>query len=238
MLARGAEAAGVELDIAQLQLGRGTRGPVGHRLVDLRHLDPGFFIRGRSCIPSRGEFALRNFRTCIELAAAGRAGAVCFTPFNKAAMRMAHPPYDDEIGYGREVLGSGGPASEFNILEGLQNARVTSHVPLSAVAELISKEAVLRGIRLTDDLLREAGFERPRMTVAGLNPHAGDGGNFGREEIDVIEPAVEAAKQEGINADGPYPPDTVFVPASKGAFDAVLADVPLPGADRDEAAGL
>jgi 4-hydroxythreonine-4-phosphate dehydrogenase len=135
---------------------------------------------------------------------------------------MAHPPYDDEIGYGREVLGSGGPASEFNILEGLWNARVTSHVPLSAVAELISKEAVLRGIRLTDDSLREAGFERPRIAVAGLNPHAGDGGNFGREEIDVIEPAVEAAKQEGINADGPYPPDTVFVRASKGAFDAVL----------------
>ena len=95
-------------------------------------------------------------------------------------------------------------------------------MPLSAVAELISKEAVLRGIRLTDDSLREAGFERPRIAVAGLNPHAGDGGNFGREEIDVIEPAVEAAKQEGINADGPYPPDTVFVRASKGAFDAVL----------------
>ena len=135
---------------------------------------------------------------------------------------MAHPPYDDEIGYGREVLGSGGPASEFNILEGLWNARVTSHVPLSAVAGLITKESVLRGIRLTDNSLREAGFDRPRIAVAGLNPHAGDGGNFGREEIDVIEPAVSEAKRQGINADGPYPPDTVFVRASKGAFDAVL----------------
>ena len=221
VLARGAEAAGVELDIASCSSVEELGGQSGTVLVDLGHLDPDSIEVG---VASRagGEFALRNFRTCIELAAAGRAGAVCFTPFNKAAMRMAHPPYDDEIGYGREVLGSGGPASEFNILEGLWNARVTSHVPLSAVAELISKEAVLRGIRLTDDSLREAGFERPRIAVAGLNPHAGDGGNFGREEIDVIEPAVEAAKQEGINADGPYPPDTVFVRASKGAFDAVL----------------
>jgi 4-hydroxythreonine-4-phosphate dehydrogenase len=221
VLARGAKVAGVELDVPSCRSVEELGGRTGTVLVDLGHLDPDSIEVG---VASRtgGEFALRNFRTCIELAAAGRAGAVCFTPFNKAAMRMAHPPYDDEIGYGREVLGSGGPASEFNILEGLWNARVTSHVPLSAVAELISKEAVLRGIRLTDDSLREAGFERPRIAVAGLNPHAGDGGNFGREEIDVIEPAVEAAKQEGINADGPYPPDTVFVRASKGAFDAVL----------------
>jgi 4-hydroxythreonine-4-phosphate dehydrogenase len=190
-------------------------------LVDLGHLDPDQIEIG---VASRagGEFALRNFRTCIELADAGRAGAVCFTPFNKAAMRMAHPSYDDEISYGREVLGSSGPASEFNILETLWNARVTSHVPLSAVASLITTEAVLKGIRLTDDSLREAGFERPRIAVAGLNPHAGDGGNFGREEIDVIEPAVVEAKRQGIDADGPYPPDTVFVRASKGAFDAVL----------------
>jgi 4-hydroxythreonine-4-phosphate dehydrogenase len=221
VLARGAEAAGVELDIPSCRSVEELPARPGTVLLDLGHLDPDSIEVGVAS-PAGGEFALRNFRTCIELADAGRAGAVCFTPFNKAAMRMAHPPYDDEIGYGREVLGSGGPASEFNILDGLWNARVTSHVPLSAVAGLITKEAVLRGIRLTDDSLREAGFERPRIAVAGLNPHAGDGGNFGREEIEVIEPAVNEAKRQGINADGPYPPDTVFVRASKGAFDAVL----------------
>jgi 4-hydroxythreonine-4-phosphate dehydrogenase len=81
---------------------------------------------------------------------------------------------------------------------------------------------VLKGIRLTDASLRDAGFATPRIAVAGLNPHAGDGGNFGREEIETIGPAVEEAKREGIHAEGPFPPDTVFVRATKGAFDAVL----------------
>lgn len=221
VLARGAEVAGIELDIPSCRSVEELPARAGTVLVDLGHLDPDSIEVGVAS-KAGGAFALRNFRTCIELAAVGRAGAVCFTPFNKAAMRMAHPPYDDEIGYGREVLGSGGPASEFNILEGLWNARVTSHVPLSAVAGLITREAVLKGIRLTDESLREAGFERPRIAVAGLNPHAGDGGNFGREEIEVIEPAVKEARGEGIDAHGPFPPDTVFVRASKGAFDAVL----------------
>jgi 4-hydroxythreonine-4-phosphate dehydrogenase len=70
--------------------------------------------------------------------------------------------------------------------------------------------------------MRAAGFERPRIGVAGLNPHAGDGGNFGREEIDIIAPAVERAKRDGVAADGPYPSDTVFLRAKAGQFDAVL----------------
>ena len=70
--------------------------------------------------------------------------------------------------------------------------------------------------------MRRAGFERPRIAVAGLNPHAGDGGTFGREEIDVIGPAVEGARSLGIEADGPFPSDTVFLRAKSGAFDAVL----------------
>lgn len=222
VLARGAEVAGAgPLDVATIGATGELRDRPGTVLLDLGHLDPDSIEVGVAS-EAGGAFALRNFRTCMELAAAGRAGAVCFTPFNKAAMRMAHPSYDDEIGYGREVLGGSGPASEFNILDKLWNARVTSHVPLSAVAGLITEEAVLKGVRLTDASLREAGLKRPRIAVAGLNPHAGDGGNFGREEIEVIGPAVEWAKGEGIDADGPYPPDTVFLRASKGAFDAVL----------------
>ena len=221
VLARGAEVAGVKVDIDVCHSPEELGDRPGTVLIDFGHLDPDSIKVG---IASKegGAFALKNFSTCIKLAAEGRAGAVCFTPFNKAAMRMAHPPYDDEIGYGAEVLGTSAPASEFNILEKLWNARVTSHVPLKGVAELITKEAVLKGIRLTDASLREAGYAKPRIAVAGLNPHAGDGGNFGREEIEIIEPAIEEAKREGIHADGPYPPDTVFVRANKGEFDAVL----------------
>ena len=137
-------------------------------------------------------------------------------------MRLAHPSYVDEIGFIHEALGVDAPASEFNVLEGLWNARITSHVPLSRVAGLITEAAVLRGIRLTNGTLREAGFAAPRIAVAGLNPHAGDGGNFGHEDEAVILPAVRAAQREGIDASGPFPPDTVFVRATKGAFDAVV----------------
>jgi 4-hydroxythreonine-4-phosphate dehydrogenase len=189
--------------------------------VDLRHLDP------RSVAPATatadgGRFALANFRAALELAKTGAAQAVCFTPFNKAAMRLAHPPYDDEISFTAGVLGEHGPAREFNILDDLWNARVTSHVPLAAVAGLITADAVLENIRLTDASLRQSGVASPRIAVAALNPHAGDGGNFGREEIDHIAPAVERAQREQIRVEGPYPSDTVFVRARGGAFDAVL----------------
>jgi 4-hydroxythreonine-4-phosphate dehydrogenase len=137
-------------------------------------------------------------------------------------MRAAHPGYDDEIGFSSAVLRTSGPASEFNILDGLWNARVTSHIPLSAVAASITRSRIVDAIRLTDRSLREANVATPRIAVAALNPHAGDAGNFGREEIDMIAPAVNDAKREGILADGPFPSDTVFVRARNGHFDAVV----------------
>lgn len=189
--------------------------------IDLGHLDPQVIRQGVASVEG-GRFALTNYRLALTLAKNGQADAVCFTPFNKNAMRLAHPPYDDEISFSAEVIGTAGPASEFNVLGDLWNARVTSHVPLSEVAGLITAERILRGLKLTDSAMRAAGFERPRIAVAGLNPHAGDGGSFGREEIDVIGPAVEEAKRLNISADGPFPSDTVFLRAKNGAFDAVL----------------
>jgi 4-hydroxythreonine-4-phosphate dehydrogenase len=87
---------------------------------------------------------------------------------------------------------------------------------------MITIDAVVNALELTARSLRAAGFEPPRIAVAGLNPHAGDGGNFGREEIDVIAPAVQRARERGVPAEGPFPADTVFVRARGGAFDAVL----------------
>jgi 4-hydroxythreonine-4-phosphate dehydrogenase len=86
----------------------------------------------------------------------------------------------------------------------------------------LSYDRIDRALRLTDACMRKAGFAQPRIAVAGYNPHAGDSGNFGREEIDVIEPVVAAAKKNGIAAEGPFPADTVFLRAKSGAFDAVL----------------
>jgi 4-hydroxythreonine-4-phosphate dehydrogenase len=189
--------------------------------IDLGHLDPASVILATATAEG-GRFALTNYRQALTMARDGRADAVCFTPFNKNAMRLAHPVYDDEISFSADVVGLKGPASEFNMLEGLWNARVTSHIPLAEVASNITGERVLRALKLTDASMRTAGFERPRIAVAGLNPHAGDGGNFGREEIDAIGPAVEEAIAQGIATEGPFPADTVFLRARSGAFDAVL----------------
>ena len=222
VLERGAAESGLPpLDIDVRGSGRDIARRDKPVLIDLGHLDPDTIKRGVASADG-GRFALDNFTACLKLAAAGEVGAVCFTPFNKAAMRLAHPSYDDEIGYTAELLGHDAPAREFNILERLWNARVTSHVPLSQVASLITTPRVLSDIKLTDASLRDAGFEHPRIAVAGLNPHAGDGGNFGHEDDEIIRPAVEQARAAGIVVDGPFAPDTVFVRATKGAFDAVL----------------
>ncbi len=221
VLAAGARVAGIEPDIEMRQGVQHCHVGARPVFIDLGNLDP---ARVELSMATRtgGEFALANFRAALQLAASHGVDAVCFTPFNKAAMRSADPGYDDEIGYATEVLGTTGTASEFNILEGLWNARVTSHVPLSAVAASITREAVVNAIRLTERSLREANIASPRIAVAGLNPHAGDGGNFGREEIDAIRPAVDDARREGITVDGPFPADTVFVRARNGNFDAVV----------------
>lgn len=189
--------------------------------IDLANHDPADLQRGKATLAG-GEAATGNFRRALQFAAAGKADAVFFTPFNKAAMRFAYPAYDDEIRFVRDAIGFDGAASEFNILDKLWNARVTSHIPLSEVARNITQERILRALTLADANLRAAGFNPPRIAVAGINPHAGDGGNFGRDEIETIEPAVKAAKAKGFTVEGPFPSDTVFLRAKNGDFDAVL----------------
>ena len=188
---------------------------------DMKNLDPSSIERGVAT-KKGGESALANYRHALRMVADGKAQAVCFTPFNKQAMRLADPSYDDEIRFTAGVLGFKGTATEFNVLEKLWNARVTSHIPLSAVAAALTVDGIVEALQLTTDALKAAGFNPPRIGVAALNPHAGDGGNFGREEIDIIEPAVKKAKAKGLPVAGPYPADTVFVRAKGGQFDAVL----------------
>ena len=222
VLAKGAADAGVTLDIDIIGAGDAIpANPTRPVLVDLGHLDPATIPVSEGSMGA-SKFAIENFRRAILLAAAGGADAVTFTPFNKASMRLSHPSYEDEIVFLAEVLDFKGVASEFNILPNLWNARVTSHVPISKVASLITHENVLRSLKLTDQAMREGGFAKPRIAIAALNPHAGDGGNFGREDIDVLEPVAAEGKRLGIACEGPFPSDTVFVRAQKGDFDAVL----------------
>ena len=217
-LAEGVRQAGVEFDISAFS---DTPGD-GDFLVDTGNLDPADVIPGEASAVT-GAAALQNFSVALSICNAGAADATCFTPFNKYAMRLAKPDFVDEIGYIKAVIGADTDGSEFNVLDELWNARATSHVPLSSVASMITEERVLRSIRLTDTTMRGAGKARPRIAVAALNPHAGDGGNFGHEDDGIIAPAVARAKELQLSVEGPVPADTVYMRAVKGEFDAVLS---------------
>ena len=221
ILESGAKVAGLKLDLEVVEPGAAFDATARPVFINLRHLDPGAVKIGQAT-PEGGAFALENFRRALSMAHQGQADAVCFTPFNKQAMRYVYPGYDDEIRFVSEVIDFHGAAREFNVLEGLWNARVTSHIPLSEVASAITPAGILTELELADRCLRDADIPNPRIAVAGLNPHGGDGGNFGREEITTIEPAVKSGIARGFNVSGPYPADTVFVRAKRGDFDAVL----------------
>ena len=217
----GAGIAGVSPDLPVIGEHDAIPPGQGAVFIDVKRLDA-VDIKVGTLHKAHGDAAMANFRKALDLAVKGQVDAVTFSPFNKASMRLSHPSYEDEVVFMNEFLEFKGIAQEFNILPNLWNARVTSHVPISGVAALITTENVLRGLKLTHAAMSAAGFTPPRIAVAGLNPHAGDGGNFGREDIDEIEPAVNAAKAIGIHCEGPFPSDTVFVRARKGEFDAVL----------------
>jgi 4-hydroxythreonine-4-phosphate dehydrogenase len=169
-----------------------------------------------------GQYALQTLARGIGMIEAGQAYALCFAPLNKTSLHLAGMRHQDELHWFAELLGHAGPISELNVLEKLWTARVTSHVPLMSVGALLAPEAIVEMVALIDRALRAAGIAAPRIAVCGLNPHNGDNGNFGREEIDIIEPGVALARKNGLPASGPFPADTVFVRASRGEFDAVV----------------
>jgi 4-hydroxythreonine-4-phosphate dehydrogenase len=148
--------------------------------------------------------------------------AFVYAPLNKQAMKLAGLTQEDEMHFLVHELGYRGLCAEINVAANLWTTRVTSHVPLCQVAGLIREQAVFDAILLLDRTMRPVRATSPRIAVAGLNPHAGEGGLLGHEEIDEIAPAVVRARAEGIEVSGPYPADTLFIAARRGDFDAVV----------------
>lgn len=158
----------------------------------------------------------------IDDALAQRIRAIVTAPLNKKAMQLGGVDYPGHT----EILAERSGTQRYAMMLANPELRVvlvTIHEPLSAVSGLITYEAELDTIRLADQACRQAGLSQPRIAVAGLNPHAGEDGRFGREEIEVIAPAIETARSEGLNVSGPWPGDTVFMRARMGEFDIVVA---------------
>jgi 4-phospho-D-threonate 3-dehydrogenase / 4-phospho-D-erythronate 3-dehydrogenase len=169
-----------------------------------------------------GRAAAAYIERAVELALAGEVAAIVTGPINKDAIHQAQVPYPGHT----EMLASLTGTEDYAMMlvgPDLHVAHVSTHVSLRDAVERVKRARIETVIRLTHEALKREGIAAPRIAVAGLNPHAGEGGMFGSEEIDEIEPAVRAAAEHGIDVSGPHPPDTVFLFASRGRYDAVVA---------------
>jgi 4-hydroxythreonine-4-phosphate dehydrogenase len=191
-------------------------------VVDLGNLDPGAVPRGRMS-PESGRVAGETLARMIRLAQEGHLDGIAFAPLHKAALHAGGWRFNDEHQLFAHLVGHSGFFSEMNVLDGLWMSRATSHVSLRAALDLLTAERIGEALALADRTMRAAGIGSPRIAVAALNPHAGESGLFGREEIEIIAPAVAEAARRGIGCRGPFPADTVFLRAFAGEFDGVLS---------------
>jgi 4-hydroxy-L-threonine phosphate dehydrogenase PdxA len=216
-----ARVVGVTLDLPALKIEDAVKSNLALARMEWDGWSLPPFAQGKAAADN-GAYMLSALRFALDLARHGIADAVCFAPMNKSALRAGGMKQEDELRWFAEVLGHRGPCGEFNVLEKLWTSRVTSHVSLKEVSNLLSAEGVAGAIAMLHDALRRAGNAAPRIGVCGLNPHNGDNGSYGREEIDIIAPGIGLAASRGYAADGPYPADTIFVRARDGAFDGVV----------------
>jgi 4-hydroxythreonine-4-phosphate dehydrogenase len=171
-----------------------------------------------------GRYCLQTLSVALELTRRGITDALVFGPLNKHALHMAGMQSSDELHWFAQRLAHDGPVCEFNVLDDLWTSRVTSHIALKEVPAMITREGVLKAIGLIHDTLLKSGCATPRIAVCGLNPHNGDNGSFGREEIDIIAPAVEQARSCGLTVEGPFAADTIFLKVQGGRrdYDAIV----------------
>lgn len=169
-----------------------------------------------------GAAAYRYIATAVQLAQRGEIDGICTAPIHKESLRAAGFRYPGHTEILADLLNA--PESAMMLVTPeLRTILVTIHMSLRQAIDSLSMEAELRTIRIADCALKRIGIEHPRIAVAGVNPHAGEGGLFGREEIEIISPAIRQARRHGIEVSGPYPGDTVFMNARRGQFDIVVA---------------
>jgi 4-hydroxythreonine-4-phosphate dehydrogenase len=190
-------------------------------VYDLRNVDVGRLKIGQVDAMS-GDAAFTSVKKVIELALAGEIDATITNPLNKEALNAAGHHY---AGHTEIYAGLTGTKDYSMMLAdgALRVVHVSTHVALREACDRVKKERVLKVIELAHNTCKSLGIAAPRIAVAGLNPHAGENGMFGREEIEEITPAIDAAKGRGINAAGPIAPDTVFAKAHGGLYDIVVA---------------
>ncbi len=213
---------GIELPIVPLSSPEQCRVQTGIQLLTPPDLNlPG--LQQGSISAAAGHAAVNYFETAVELCLQKRLAAVVTCPIHKEAVHLAG--YVNDIGH-QEILArmTGSTLTATMLMTvGLKVAHLSTHKSLADAVRYVRKSVIVEKLKLTDASLRQWGLKQPVIAVAALNPHGGEGGMLGREEIDEIAPAVSEACAAGVDVRGPYPADSIFYRAIKGEFDAVLA---------------
>ena len=202
-------------------LGDAVDDPGTIAVVDLANVNLEKLQRGRVSVDS-GRAAYESIRRAVELTLAGDAAAVVTSAINKSALHAAGFRYDGHTELLAELCGR--PKVTMMLVAGrLRVCHVSTHVSLTEAIRRVRPERILQVVQLAHDGVRQLGVDRPHIAVAGLNPHAGEGGIFGTEEIEFIAPAVAEANRRGFRVSGPHAGDTVFFRTLQGEFDAAIA---------------
>ena len=203
-------------DVKEAKFEFGTIDVYDMKLVDMDKLERGVVSA------MAGNAAFQYVKKVIELAMNHEVDATVTNALNKEAMNLAGHHYSGHTEIYAEYTGT----KKYTMMlahENLRVVHVSTHVSLREACDRVKKDRVLEVIRIADQACKELGIKEPKIGVAGLNPHSGENGMFGREEIEEITPAIEAARGEGIIVDGPVSPDTVFSKARGGWYDIVVA---------------
>ena len=190
-------------------------------MIDLANMDPATVKRG-VFDASIGWEVGQTLKVLTDMALSGEIDAVCFAPLHKAAINRGGWKYLDEHAMFAAWNEHEGYFGEVNIIPQFCTFRVTSHVSLRQAVDLVVPERIRGAVKLAYTVLNGLGHDKPRIGVAALNPHAGESGLFGDEEITIIRPTIETLNAEGLHTEGPYPSDTVFLKAKGGQLDAVV----------------
>lgn len=199
--------------------------PIPEQLTEpaIFHLDNiGGFIEPGIESGAAGKAAAGYIEAAVELCAAGSVDAIATAPINKRALFLGGYSFPGHTEFLAHLTGTEEYAMAF-VAANLRIVLISTHVPLSEAIRMVERDRLVQIINLTDRELRRWGIERPRLAVSALNPHGAEGGLFGVEEASEIVPAVEACRIDEINVHGPFSADTVFLRASRGEFDAVIA---------------
>lgn len=223
VLQLGQEIAGVSFPleiISDPQQARWDDGKIP--LVDLNNFDPQNLVMG--AIDTASGYATgESLVASMAMLKSGKIDGFVFAPLNKEAFKKGGWHVEDEHYLFAEQLDClDRPRGLLNVLDDLWVFRVTGHVPFRDIVKYITPANVGRSIQLCYDTLKMAGYSEPRIAVAALNPHAGDGGTCGTEELDILIPVIEEYRQKGMSIMGPVPGDTVFVHAFNHEYDAVV----------------